>query len=387
MKKLQIYKVGGSIRDKLLGIPSNDNDYVVVGSSIDEMLELGFKQVGRDFPVFLHPHTHEEYALARSEKKSGIGYKGFKFQFEKNITLEDDLKRRDLTINAIAQDNQGKLIDPFNGISDLQNKTIRHVSIAFKEDPLRVIRAARFSAQFDFKIAPETFKLMCKITKDQNELQSLPKERIILELTKALNNPNIMTFFEILNQCGALIQILPECHILLTNKNLARILKIAFNVTNSISTTSTNDKLIILHYVINLPYTSDEYLPAIEKSILSHEVKTLILMLLKLYPTLLELTGLTPKDMDAETLQQIIMVMDPIRQKTRFAYFLKLVRAISFSDSKAGEINKIMSLFHNITQLFKTINYSELFENGISNDHGQIVYNKKLEIIRKYLKQ
>tara|TARA_B100000886_G_scaffold336350_1_gene294968 strand:- start:9 stop:1034 length:1026 start_codon:yes stop_codon:yes gene_type:complete len=192
---MKIYKVGGAVRDKILGRKSMDNDYVVVGSSPNEMKELGYKQIGKDFPVFLHPSTNEEYALARSERKVSLGHKGFDINFNKDITLFEDLKRRDLTINAIAEDDKGNLIDPYNGVKDIKEKTIKCVSNAFSEDPLRAIRVARFMAQLDdFTIHHTTEKELLKIAKS-NELKSLPKERVWDETMKSLKC-NFLKFLE-----------------------------------------------------------------------------------------------------------------------------------------------------------------------------------------------
>lgn len=177
---MQIFLVGGAVRDKLLGLDGADKDYVVVGASKEELLKKGFEQVGHDFPVFLHPKTKEEYALARTEKKQGNGYTGFTCDFNKDISLKEDLKRRDLTINAIAEDENGNLIDPYNGLSDLKNKVLRHISEAFCEDPLRVLRVARFAARFHylgFTIASETISLMKQIV-ESGELNYLTKERV-----------------------------------------------------------------------------------------------------------------------------------------------------------------------------------------------------------------
>lgn len=178
---MKIYKVGGCVRDRLLGLSVSDNDYVVVGSSPEEMESLGYESVGKDFPVFLHPKTKEEYALARTETKTGQGYKGFSFRFGRDVTLEEDLKRRDLTINAIAEDEEGNLIDPYGGLEDIKNKTIRHTSEAFAEDPLRVLRIARFRARFwhlKFKTSLDTFHF-CWNMVQEGELDNLTPERIL----------------------------------------------------------------------------------------------------------------------------------------------------------------------------------------------------------------
>ena len=183
---MQIYSVGGAVRDELLDLPVKDKDFVVVGATSQAMLDEGYKPVGKDFPVFLHPKTHEEYALARTERKTAKGYKGFAVHASPDVTLEQDLSRRDFTINAIAKDNTGKLIDPFNGLADIKAKVLRHVSDAFVEDPVRILRAARFSARFtDFAIAPETMALMRQMVQN-GEVDALVPERVWQELSKGL---------------------------------------------------------------------------------------------------------------------------------------------------------------------------------------------------------
>ncbi|HIF51959.1 MAG TPA: multifunctional CCA addition/repair protein [Thiotrichaceae bacterium] len=206
---MQTYLVGGAVRDKLLDIPVKDRDWVVVGTTPKEMLDKGFKAVGKDFPVFLHPETKEEYALARTERKSGKGYKGFTFHTSPDITLEDDLLRRDLTVNAIAEDNEGNLIDPFGGVKDIKQGILRHVSDAFVEDPLRVLRIARFAASLGFKIAPETTRLLKDISAT-DELDALVPERVWTELEKALSGKYPARFILVLRSCNALEKLFPE---------------------------------------------------------------------------------------------------------------------------------------------------------------------------------
>ncbi|WNP31093.1 multifunctional CCA addition/repair protein [Morganella morganii] len=209
---MDIYLVGGAVRDALLGLPVSDRDWVVVGATPDIMLERGYQQVGRDFPVFLHPGTREEYALARTERKTGAGYTGFACYSAPDVTLEDDLQRRDLTINAMAQSADGTLYDPYHGADDLKNRILRHVSEAFTEDPLRVLRVARFAARFapqGFVIAPETLELMSAITQ-QGELAHLTAERVWKETEKALNSPCPDIYFSVLRRCGALTVLFPE---------------------------------------------------------------------------------------------------------------------------------------------------------------------------------
>ena len=206
---MQIYRVGGAVRDHLLGLPTVDCDWVVVGASADEMLALGYRRVGKDFPVFLHPDTQEEYALARTERKQGRGYTGFAVDAARSVTLEEDLARRDLTINAMAEDADGRLVDPYGGQRDLAARVLRHVTAAFVEDPLRTLRVARFAARFDFTVAPETLALMREITAS-GELATLTPERVWRELERALGEPHPARFFAVLRDCGALAVVLPE---------------------------------------------------------------------------------------------------------------------------------------------------------------------------------
>jgi tRNA nucleotidyltransferase (CCA-adding enzyme) len=209
---MKVYKVGGAVRDKLINHPFTDEDWVVVGAEPKELIDKGFIQVGTDFPVFLHPESKDEYALARSEKKSGLGYKGFEFFTGAQVTLEQDLSRRDLTVNAMAEDCDGKIIDPYGGQDDLSKKILRHVSSAFVEDPLRVLRVARFAARYHhlgFKIADETMFLMTSIT-NSGELEYLSPERVWLETEKALKERSPSTYIETLYKCKALTKIFPE---------------------------------------------------------------------------------------------------------------------------------------------------------------------------------
>jgi tRNA nucleotidyltransferase (CCA-adding enzyme) len=213
---MQIYKVGGAVRDRLLGREVSEIDWVVVGASAEQMLEQGFRPVGADFPVFLHPQTGEEYALARTERKSGRGYGGFTFFASPGVTLEEDLIRRDLTVNAMAEDAQGRLIDPYGGQQDLAAKLLRHVSPAFAEDPLRVLRVARFAARYaplGFSVAVETMVLMRELS-ESGELTALTPERSWKEISRALMEPRPDVFIQVLRDCGALRVLLPEVDVL-----------------------------------------------------------------------------------------------------------------------------------------------------------------------------
>ena len=213
---MNVYLVGGAVRDELLGYPVAERDWVVVGATPAELLEQGYTQVGRDFPVFLHPQTREEYALARTERKRGHGYTGFVVHSDPDVTLEDDLRRRDLTVNAIARSVDGTLIDPYGGQADLQARVLRHVSAAFVEDPLRVLRTARFAARYahlGFRVAAETIALMGEIVAS-GELEHLPAERVWTELERAFTERHPEVFVSVLRECGALARLLPEVHAL-----------------------------------------------------------------------------------------------------------------------------------------------------------------------------
>ncbi|MDE2599567.1 MAG: multifunctional CCA addition/repair protein [Rhodocyclaceae bacterium] len=207
---MKIYAVGGAIRDELMGLPVRDRDWVVVGATPGDMVRQGYRPVGRDFPVFLHPETHEEYALARTERKTAPGYGGFVFHTDPGVTLEEDLRRRDLTINAIARSRDGELIDPHKGRADIEARVLRHVSPAFAEDPVRILRVARFAARFgDFSVAPETLALMREMV-DNGEVDALVSERVWLELAKGLLEDRPSRMLAVLHECGALARLLPE---------------------------------------------------------------------------------------------------------------------------------------------------------------------------------
>ena len=209
---MKFYLVGGAVRDELLGISSRERDWCVVGATPDKLIAKGYKKVGKDFPVFLHPKTKEEYALARKERKSGRGYHGFDFDISADISLEEDLLRRDITINAIAKDCEGKFIDPYGGCKDIKNRVIRHVSDAFTEDPLRILRVAKFAARFsslNFRISDGTMMLMKSMVK-KGEINDLVADRVWKETEEALLGKNCRVFFEVLHECGALTRLFPE---------------------------------------------------------------------------------------------------------------------------------------------------------------------------------
>ncbi|PPD51851.1 MAG: multifunctional CCA addition/repair protein [Methylotenera sp.] len=347
MAEMQVYIVGGAVRDELLGLPVKDKDYVVVGSTPQAMLDNGYKPVGKDFPVFLHPKTHEEYALARTERKTGAGYKGFAVHASPDVTLEQDLARRDLTINAIAKSANGALIDPFNGLADLKSKTLRHVSDAFAEDPVRILRAARFAARFaDFTVAPETNKLMQQMVA-AGEVDALVPERVWQELSKGLMESKPSRMFEVLRDCGALQKILPE---------LDRLWGVPQPPQHHPEIDTGVHVMMVIDYAakqnFNLPIrfaalthdlgkgtTPTDVLPRH----IGHEVRSVDLLKdvckrLKVPNDCRELAQIVAKfhgklhqasKMRADTLLEFLMELDSIRQPARFEDFLKACEADS----------------------------------------------------------
>ena len=321
------YLVGGAVRNRYLGLPVQDRDWVVVGSSPEEMIHLGFKPVGGSFPVFLHPLTHEEYALARTERKVGRGYHGFEFISHPSISLEEDLSRRDLTINALALDQHGRLIDPFCGLDDLNNRILRHVSEAFSDDPLRVLRVGRLAAQladFGFSVHPDTLELM-KYCVAQGEIRALTEERIWLELHKALSTKAPRRFIEILRACGALVDILPEVDQL-------------FGVPKNNAPYPIADAG---HYLLQaIDYVAEQQNPFLTFSVLLHHVaidsiKSLCsrLKVPKQFARLARLTALYYLTVDKvfslqpEEILAVFLGADALRKQDDFTLFLKACEA------------------------------------------------------------
>ena len=338
---MKIYSVGGAVRDDLLGLPVKDRDYVVVGSTVQAMLDAGYKPVGKDFPVFLHPITHEEYALARTERKTAAGYKGFAVHAAPDVTLEEDLARRDLTINAIAKDAHSNLIDPFNGVADIQAKKLRHVSNAFVEDPVRILRAARFAARFtDFKVAPETLALMHQMV-DAGEVDALVPERVWQELSKGLMERAPSRMFEVLRGCNALQKILPELdrlwgvpqppqyhpeidtgiHVMMVidyagKQNFSLAVRFAALMHDLGKGTTPID---ILPRHIGHEIRSVDLLKEVTKRLrIPNDCKELAVIVAKFHGKLHQVNHMKP-----QTLLQFLIDLDAIRQPERFKDFLK----------------------------------------------------------------
>lgn len=318
---MKVYLVGGAVRDALLNYPITEHDYVVVGSTPEEMLSLGYTQVGKDFPVFLHPQSKDEYALARKERKSGQGYTGFICDFDPAVTLEEDLYRRDLTINAIAQDENGKLVDPYHGQADIKNRVLRHVGPAFSEDPLRVLRVARFAARYHhlgFTIAPETFVMMKDMVAN-GELKTLTKERIWLEIEKCLKTNSLHLFIDILNDIAALPDVLP---ILPTWTKIQK-----EKVTSShsfIEQTETNhhaDTHQICHFCLCLEQCDAHNLQNIEQTL---KIPSLFANSLRDYQLLLQFLALTHHS--AEDILNLFNQVDLWRRPERLSLLLEILK-------------------------------------------------------------
>ena len=347
MPEMQVYIVGGAVRDELLGLPVKDQDYVVVGSTAEQMVAAGYRPVGKDFPVFLHPETHAEYALARTERKTAVGYKGFTVHASPEVKLEEDLARRDLTINAIAKSENGQLIDPFNGLADIQSKTLRHVSDAFAEDPVRILRAARFAARFsDFTVAPETNQLMQQMVA-AGEVDALVPERVWQELAKGLMEQKPSRMFEVLRDCGALQKILPELdrlwgvpqppqhhpeidtgiHVMMVvdyaaKQNFSLPVRFAA-LTHDLGKGTTPADVLPRH--IGHEIRSVDLVKDVSKRLrVPNDCKELAHIVAKFHGKLHQATK-----MRAETLLEFLMELDAIRQPERFNDFLKACEADS----------------------------------------------------------
>ncbi|HOY70684.1 MAG TPA: multifunctional CCA addition/repair protein [Methylotenera sp.] len=361
----QTYLVGGAVRDELLGIAVQDKDYVVVGSTPEAMMAAGFKPVGKDFPVFLHPNNHDEYALARAERKTARGYKGFIVDAAIDVTLEEDLARRDLTINAIAKNLDGRLIDPYGGLVDIQSKTLRHVSAAFAEDPVRILRTARFAARYaDFTVAPETMQLMQKMVQD-GEVDALVAERVWQELAKGLMERAPSRMFEVLRACGALQKILPELNKLWgvpqpaqyhpeidTGVHIMMVIDYAANqqfslpvryaaLMHDLGKGTTPVEVLPRH--IGHEARSVHLLNVINKRLrVPNECKELAVMVAKFHGKLH-----TVEEMRPSTLLNFLIELDAIRQPERLKDFLKACEADSrgrtgFENRLLPEAEKLM---------------------------------------------
>ncbi|WP_240770692.1 hypothetical protein [Neptunomonas sp. XY-337] len=341
-KSMQIYLVGGAVRDQLLGYPVYDRDWVVVGATPEEMLNQGFKPVGADFPVFLHPDTSEEYALARTERKSGKGYKGFKYHASPDVTLEEDLSRRDLTINAMAQDSAGAIIDPFKGQQDLANRTLRHVSPAFEEDPLRVLRVARFAARYahlGFQVAPETIQLMQKIASG-DELEHLTKERVWQELERAIMERSSLTFFTVLANSHAAEKLF-GCLGRVAEHQAATALAATFS-----EQTEGPVRFASFAYLAQL-HTRTSFETLYEKLRMPNAYRDLTQQVATAYPALTQWESLSPEQR-LETIQALDLIRRPERLNAILIACRNLATALN---SPLNAVNTIEPLLQKIAEI------------------------------------
>lgn len=335
---MKIYRVGGAVRDALLGLPPGDTDWVVVGATPERMAELGFTPVGRDFPVFLHPRTHEEYALARTERKTSRGYRGFAFNCSPEVSLEDDLARRDLTINAIAQADDGSLVDPFGGQRDIEARILRHVSEAFREDPVRILRLARFAARFpEFQIAPETMTLMRSMVAS-GEVDALVPERSWQEIARGLMTTRPSRMFAVLRECGALARILPELDRLgeADDQGFARAL-------HAVDHAAADEAPLEVRFAALCTRIAPEPAPAIEaiaaRLRIPNACRVLALLVAREYDEILAAIRLP-----AEALANLVTRLDLIRRPERLEPVLAAVRAVLAADRGAGGANAAAGL-------------------------------------------
>lgn len=360
--KMQIYLVGGAVRDQLLKIPVTEKDWVVVGATPKQLLDLGYTQVGKDFPVFLHPKTHEEYALARTERKTKPGYHGFNINAAPDVTLEQDLKRRDLTINAIAQDSDHNLIDPYNGQQDIKNHIFRHVSPAFSEDPVRILRVARFSARLsNFTIAKETMSLMEHMV-DNGEVASAAPDRIWQETVRALKEKCPWRYFEVLQQTGALKIIMPE--LTTDSVNVTRLKKICAAtkspakiwalVLYKISQTAA--KKLCLQLRVPKAYT--------ELTLLTSNNSNIILNAMKQTP---------------EVILNTLMKCDALRREERFNTILETISIIGEETAQ-----KDIELIKTIAASLKKMSVAKLISQGLQGaDLAEKIKKERLSIIQQ----
>jgi tRNA nucleotidyltransferase (CCA-adding enzyme) len=315
---VKTYVVGGAVRDELLGLPVVDRDHVVVGATPDEMVRAGFRPVGKDFPVFLHPQTHEEYALARTERKAGRGYKGFVVHAAPDVTLEQDLARRDLTINAMARDESGVLIDPWHGERDLRAGVLRHVSEAFGEDPVRILRVARFAARFGFAVAPETLALM-RAMAGSGEVDALVPERVWQEIARGLMEPAPRRMFLVLESCGALGRALPEWQRMQHARALAALDCAAARL----------NPLPIRYAVLFAGAEETVAAGASERLRAPHDCRDLGVLVARLAPRLA-----AARDLDAEGLVALLADCDALRRTDRFAMLVDAADCIAVADGR-----------------------------------------------------
>ena len=374
---MKIYLVGGAVRDQIMGLTVKDRDYVVVGSTSEEMVKLGYKPVGKDFPVFLHPKTHYEYALARTERKVSKGYKGFKVYASKEVTLEEDLERRDLTINAIAKDKRGQFIDPFNGIDDIRKKILRHVSSAFVEDPIRVLRIARFSARFhQFKIHPTTQTILKKIVKNK-EIEAVASERVWHEISVGLLEKKSHFMFDVLHQCGALQVLIPEINYVKNKNYIKRSLEYGNKFKYSLDIKAA---IFFMHV-----YTSKTSIKDIAKIYtrlsVPNSVRKLTEKLADNMTDLREFKKLKPRQ-----ILDLIYKMDLFRNPDVLIDIIKILEA--YNEGQAKKYKSVGSTLKALQKYLKHLNKLNLgliSQNKTNLDIKASIYEARLHVLKKFI--
>jgi len=375
---MKIYLVGGAVRDKLLGLPIKERDWVVVGATAEDMLKLGYRQVGKEFPVFLHPKTNEEYALARMERKVQPGYKGFTFDTSPQVNLEADLIRRDLTINAMAEDEHGNLIDPYHGKKDLEQKILRHVSPAFSEDPVRILRVGRFLARYahlGFTVAPETIELMHNMV-NAGEVDALVAERVWKELERALGENHPEKFFEVLADCGALAKLFPGMPVdgpgmsaLNTAARLSHDTAVRFSALLALTYPEDTlhnhqSRLVVEEMICNRYRVPNEY-------------RELTKITIKHYKN-----ALHAQHSSAQELLSLFNALDIYRREDRFNRFLIVCQAISLSQ----EMDFNSEWLRTCARVAKSVNVQELLSQGYKgNELAAKLMEKRLERISTWM--
>ena len=359
---MKIYLVGGAVRDQLLNIPVTEKDWVVVGATPEEMMTLGYRPIGKDFPVFLHPVTHEEYALARTERKTGRGYTGFHFYASPDVSLEDDLKRRDLTINAMVMDidniNKNTLIDPYDGQGDIKRKVLKHVSLAFREDPVRILRTARFLARYfylGFSIDKTTMDLMSDMVKT-GESDFLVPDRVWQECDKALGEKNPEKFFDVLDECGALEKIFPEFKYFKKNKNITII---------------THPKKVInfVRFILALKLDFNTITDLCEKYPVPSYYKELAVLAIQ-YENYF--TQKNNEHLNPESMLDLLEKSDAYRRPDRFMDLLSV-----FNDSPE------LDLFKHALDITKNITITDLINQNLKGKVlGEAIHDRRLEVIK-----
>ena len=381
---MDVYLVGGAIRDRLLGLSSKEKDWVVINATASDLTRLGYKKVGKSFPVFIHPKTGEEYALARKEIKSGKGYYGFKIDASPNVTLEEDLYRRDLTINAMAEDNEGKIIDPFNGQKDISNRVLRHVSNAFVEDPLRVLRISRFKAKLhdlNFEIAPETKKLLEEIVVS-GELKTLVPERIWQEAYKALCEPRFDQFFQTLIDLRALVQVFPEITHMNSNFSENHIVKAA--IKKEVSPKIKFCSIFLIMLEDGHQSLKDTIMTMQERMNIPNDFKNLVVLIENIYPMLFSTDSNEKKEFYAEQYLNIIEQLDALRKPSNLEEVLEVISL----KKNYSDIEATVSLIRKSLVLAQSVKINNLQEDSLEGSViGEKLRELRLDKIKEELKR